>query len=68
MERSDRRKRREEWRDEDIKISRGALLEVATQHRQLADEMRSVAKRHDEAAAYIEGLVEGTRPEYRADV
>lgn len=67
MTTSDARKRRDDDLADDIKISRISLLEVATTHRQIADDIRTLASRHVEAAIYIEGLVEGSRPGYRAE-
>jgi hypothetical protein len=59
MTTSDARKRRRD-KPGNITISREGLSEVAQYHRNAATEFRSLAMRHDEQAAYIEGLIDGS--------
>lgn len=66
MTTTDARKRRAERGrakgSTNILVSRAGLLDVAKHHRRAAEDFKALAERHIEAAAYIEGLVDGSLP------
>lgn len=66
MTTTDARKRRNERNrakgSANIIVSRAGMNEVAQFHRRAAEDFRAAAVRHDENAAYIEGLVDGSVP------